>query len=156
MKNKNFLDFGIYKNKKKIVYETLIGDLYDTYMFGRYFNDIYNLDKLLNKKTKFKKNIIHDLKDLKFNLINFLLILNSDKKRFYEFGFTLYEKIFLLNTLTKYLKKINLKKINFFGNDISNKFIFFTKNFYNSFNIKVSKNVNFNHCQNSIFFSKGI
>ena len=157
MKNKNFLDFGIYKNKKKIVYETLIGDLYDTYMFGRYFNDIYNLDKLLNKKTKFKKNIIHDLKDLKFNLINFLLILNSDKKRFYEFGFTLYEKIFFFKYFNKISKKkINLKKINFFGNDISNKFIFFTKNFYNSFNIKVSKNVNFNHCQNSIFFSKGI
>ena len=74
-------------------------------MFGRYFNDIYNLDKLLNKKTKFKKNIIHDLKDLKFNLINFLLILNSDKKDFTNLDLHYMKKFSFLNNLIKYLKK---------------------------------------------------
>jgi len=40
MKNKNiknfFLDFGIQKSGKRKIYETLNGDLYDTYMLGRY------------------------------------------------------------------------------------------------------------------------
>ena len=67
----NFIDFGLKISKKKKIYETLSGDLYDTYMLGRYFKDIYNLDKVIKKRTVFKKNLLHDTKDLKFNFINY-------------------------------------------------------------------------------------
>jgi hypothetical protein len=56
MKNKNiknfFLDFGIQKSGKRKIYETLNGDLYDTYMLGRYFKDIFNLDRVIRRKIK--------------------------------------------------------------------------------------------------------
>ncbi len=154
---KNFLDFGIEKLGKKKIYETLSGDLYDTYMLGRYFKDIFNLNRIINKKIKFHKKTLHDIKDLRFNLINFLLISNSKNYKFYEFGFTLYEKIFyfkFFNSLN--FQKLNLQKINFYGNDISEKFIFFSENFYKNYKIKLSKDIKKNDYSDSIFFSKGV
>ena len=47
---KTFIDFGVIR-KKKNIYQTLNGDLYDTYMLGRYFNDIYNLNKIIVSKS---------------------------------------------------------------------------------------------------------
>lgn len=154
---RNFISFGITKNKKNIAYETLTGNLYDYFMLGRYFKDIYNLDKISNKKIPFKKNLIHDTKDLKFNLINFLLILKFKNKNFYEFGFTIYEKIFYFKFFKFFLQKnINLKKINFYGNEISEKFIFFCKNFYKGYNLKLFRKVKRKYLNNSVFFSKGV
>ena len=153
---KTFIDFGVIRKKKEI-YQTLNGDLYDTYMLGRYFNDIYNLNKIINKKIKFQKNLLHDNKDLKFNLINFLLLLETKKKRFYEFGFTLYEKIFyfkLFNKLSS--QKINLKKQFFLGNEISDQFVFFSENFYKNLKINLSKKIEKKNYSKSIFFSKGV
>ena len=143
--------------KKKKIYETLTGNLYDTYMLGRYFNDIYNLDNIINNKKKFNKNSIHDNKDLKFNLINFLLILRCKKKSFYEFGFTLFEKIFYFKFFNYFFaRKLILKNVKFSGNEISSKFIFFCKNFYKELNINVSKNIKENFYDKSVFFSKGV
>jgi len=153
----NFIDFGVIKSKKKKIYQTLSGKLYDTYMVGRYFNDIYNLDSVIKKKKLFNKNLIHDTKDLKFNLINFLLVLRSKEKKFYEFGFTLYEKIFyfkLFNNLSS--KKIDFKKTRFFGMEISDLMIFFVENFYKNYKVKVSKYVKKNFFSNTVFFSKGV
>ena len=150
----NFIDFGIKKYKKKI-YETLSGDLYDTYMLGRYFKDIYNLDQVTKKRIVFKKNLLHDTKDLKFNFINYLLVLASRKKKFYEFGFTLYEKIFYFNFFNKFFsKKVNLFKIQFNGTEISSQFIFFCQNFYKGLSINVSKNIKKSYFLNSVFFLK--
>ena len=49
MLKNNYLEFGLLSDKKK-AYETLNGDLYDFYMMGRYFSDIFNLDLLVQKK----------------------------------------------------------------------------------------------------------
>ena len=153
----NFIDFGIKSSKKKKIYETLSGDLYDTYMLGRYFKDIYNLDKVVKKRVSFKKNLLHDCKDLKFNFINYLLILRSKKKKFYEFGFTLYEKIFYFAFFNKFFpKKVILKIIQFNGNEISDQFIFFCQNFYKDLSLNVSKNIKKSLFLNSVFFSKGV
>ena len=127
----NFIEFGIKKSKVKKVYEKLSGNLYDTYMLSRYFKDIYNLQKIINKKISFKDKLLHDNKDLKFNLINFILVQKSKKNKFYEFGFTLYEKIFYFKFFNKFfVKKLNIDKIKFFGTEISDQFIFFCQNFY--------------------------
>lgn len=84
---KNFIKFGIQKNNKtQKIYEEIKGNLYDTYMLGRYFEDIYNLSKLEKKKVKFSKNLLHDTKDLKFNLVNYILLLISKKKNFMNFN----------------------------------------------------------------------
>ena len=126
-------------------------------MLGRYFKDIYNLNKVIKKKVKFQKNLLHDNKDLKFNLINFLLLLESKEKKFYEFGFTLYEKIFYFKFFNSFSnKKLILKKLKFFGNDISEKFIFFSENFYKDLKIKLSKDIKKKFFLNAVFFSKGI
>lgn len=153
----NFIDFGIRKSKKKKIYESLSGELYDTYMLGRYFKDIYNLDSVISGKKKFHTNLLHDTKDLKFNLINFLLLLRSKKKKFYEFGFTLYEKIFYFKFFNIFFqKKLTLKKIKFNGNEISDQFIFFCQNFYKDLKIEVSNNIKKISFSNSVFFSKGV
>ena len=155
---KNFIKFGIQKNNKtQKIYEEIKGNLYDTYMLGRYFEDIYNLSKLEKKKVKFSKNLLHDTKDLKFNLVNYILLLISKKKKFYEFGFTLYEKIIFLKFFNNlFNQKFDISKIKFFGNDISDRFIFFTQNFYKDFKISVSKKILFKNYSQSIFFSKGV
>lgn len=153
----NFIDFGIKKSKKKKIYESLTGELYDTYMLGRYFLDIFNLDGVISGNRKFRTNLLHDTKDLKFNLINHLLLLRSKKKKFYEFGFTLYEKIFYFKFFNNFFqKKLILKKIKFNGNEISDQFIFFCQNFYKDLNINVSNNIKKISFSNSVFFSKGV
>ena len=78
---KNFIEFGVKRLNTKKIYETLSGDLYDTYMLGRYFKDIYNLDKLVSNNILFNDSLLHDNKDLKFNLINFLLLIDNKKKK---------------------------------------------------------------------------
>jgi|TARA_B110000003_G_C16497469_1_gene476041 hypothetical protein len=154
---KNFLEFGVKKFGEKKIYETLSGNLYDTYMLGRYFKDIYNLDKLIKNKIKFNKNLLHDTKDLKFNLINFFLLLKNKKNLFYEFGFTLFEKIFYFRFFNNFFsKKLVLKKVKFSGNEISSQFIFFCQNFYKDLNINVTKDINKTFFSNSVFFSKGV
>ena len=70
----NYIEFGKIKNKKKKIYEKKFGNLYDFYMLSRYYEDIYQISK-----NRFDK--IHDSKDLKFNLINFIL-LKLNKKNF--------------------------------------------------------------------------
>ena len=117
VKMKNFIEFGLKKIKKKKVYETLYGNLYDTYMLGRYFKDIYNLNQVVTNKTLFHDKLLHDNKDLKFNLLNYLLLINNKYKNFYEFGFTLYEKIFYFKFFNKFYKnKLDLNKVNYSGN----------------------------------------
>lgn len=154
---KNFLEFGLKKFGKKKIYETLSGNLYDTYMLGRYFKDIYNLNNLANNKIKFSKNLIHDTKDLKFNLVNYLLILRLKEKKFYEFGFTLYEKIFYFKFFNfLFSKKLVLKKIKFSGYEVSDQFIFFCQNFYKDLNVNVTRNLNKFLFSKSVFFSKGV
>lgn len=156
----NYLEFGIFENNKKKKYEVLKGNLYDYYMLSRYFNDIYLANKYnsIDKIHKiFKK--IHDVKDLKFNLISFIL-LSLRPKVFYEFGFSLLEKIayFKLfnNIVPKNLKITRLDKIIYSGNDISNKFIFFSKNFFQNYKLKLTKKLNTKNLKNSVFYSKGV
>ena len=154
----NYLEFGFisHYNKKK-PYELLNGDLYHQYMLGRYFNDIYNLNLLIHKKKKFSSSLFHDNKDLKFNFLNYLLLKLSKKKKFYEFGFTLYEKIYYLKYFdTFFKKKLLINKIDFNGTDISKKFIFFCENFHKNFKINLSSKTRKNLFYNSVFFSKGV
>lgn len=155
---KTFIKFGIQeKNKKQKIFEEKKGNLYETYMLGRYFEDLYNLNRLVNKKVKFSKNLFHDTKDLRFNLINYILLLNSKKKKFYEFGFTIYEKIFYFKFFNNlFNQKLDIYKTEFLGNDISDKFLFFSQNFYKDYKISISKKILLKNYSQSIFFSKGI
>lgn len=158
MPKKNYMEFGslTLKNKKKI-YENITGDLYDSYMLGRYFDDMFNLYKLTKNKIKFSQKFFHDVKDFNFNLINYFLIKLSKTKKFYEFGFTIYEKIYYFKYFNLfYKKKINLKKIKFHGYDISEKFKFFSKNFHKELNILLSNKFKTELFRNTIFFSKGV
>ena len=105
MSLKTYIEFGSFIKKRKKPYQKIFGDLYDTYMLSRYFKDIFNLS-LINKKNyklKFKK--LHHRKDLKFNFINFLFLFNGKTKSFYEFGQTLYERIFFMKAYSIILKK---------------------------------------------------
>lgn len=65
-------------------------------MLLRYFRDIYHIEN--SKKSNLKKLFLlyknlNDLKDVRFNLINTIL-LKLFSNNFYEFGFTLNEKIY--------------------------------------------------------------
>ncbi len=154
---KNFIEFGVKRLNTKKIYETLSGDLYDTYMLGRYFKDIYNLDKLVSNNILFNDSLLHDNKDLKFNLINFLLLIDNKKKKFYEFGFTLYEKIFYFKFFNKFSKKkLNIDKVKYSGNEISDQFIFFCQNFFKNYDLNLSKKVEKKIFKESVFFSKGV
>tara|TARA_B100001057_G_scaffold167422_1_gene168142 strand:- start:5186 stop:6058 length:873 start_codon:yes stop_codon:yes gene_type:complete len=159
MNLKNYIEFGSFKKNKKILYQKLYGNLYDTYMLSRYFKDIYNLHLFCkNKKTLnnlFKS--IHHSKDLRLNFINYLFLKYLDNKKFYEFGQTLYEKIFFMKVFSKiFRRKINLKNIRWYGNDISKMFNFFCLNFHKDLDIDIFIKPNFKKMNNSIFFSKGI
>ena len=154
---RNFIEFGVKRSNTKKIYETLSGDLYDTYMLGRYFKDIYNLDKVVSKKILFNDKLLHDNKDLKFNLINFFLLIDNKKKKFFEFGFTLYEKIFYFKFFNKFSKKkLNIDKVTYAGNEISDQFIFFCQNFFKDYNLNLSKKVKKFFFQDSVFFAKGV
>ena len=159
----NYIEFGIIKENKKKVYETKKGNLYDDYMLSRYFNDIYLLSLYKQKKdivniTKY----IHDKKDLKANIINLILLsIHSNDDKFYEFGFTLLEKIQFFRIIIDLFdfKDVELKKLKFCGCDISEKFIFFANNFYKDYNVSLGKKVCIKGeggLKDSIFFSKGI
>ena len=156
MSLKTYIEFGSFIKKRKKPYQKIFGDLYDTYMLSRYFKDIFNLS-LINKKNyklKFKK--LHHRKDLKFNFINFLLLFNGKTKSFYEFGQTLYERIFFMKAYSIILKKkVNLNII-WAGNDISKMFNFFCNNFLKNYRIKVTKKLNIKLLKNSTFFAKGV
>ncbi len=157
MNNKTYVEFGSIIKGNKNIYQTLKGNVYDTYMMSRYFRDIYFLEKFnkdLNLINLYKS--LHHKKDFKFNLINYIFLKTSKSKKFYEFGQTLFEKIFFIKAFNKILNsKIN-KKIIWCGNDISKFFNFFCKNFYSNFTIKLNEKPNFFQIKKSIFFSKGI
>jgi hypothetical protein len=157
----NYIEFGYYKKNFRKTYEVIKGKLYDDFMLSRYFKDIYHIEIakfLKSRKLIYLSKNLHHKKDIRFNLINSIL-LKSSLNNFYEFGFTLYEKIYYFEFFFKFLNyKIKLKNIEFFGNDISKKFIFFCKNFYNSKKFKIKLYLNFNKkiIKNKVFFSKGI
>ncbi len=154
---KNYLEFGTIQNKKKRIYELKKGFLYDWYMLPRYFNDLYILDKF--SKTKDLKKLstkLHHKEDLKFNFVIFLLLKNSKKKIFYEYGQTLFEKIFFLKLFLNFFNLKPLGDIKWRGNDISKLFNFFCKNFYKDLNVKVFNNFSVENLKNSIFFAKGV
>ena len=154
---KNYLEFGSYIKRKKRRYELKTGDLYDWYMLPRYFNDIYLLDKY--KKTKNPKKLfklLHSKGDLKFNLVNFILIKVSKSKSFYEFGQTLFEKYFFVIFFSNFLKTNFNFKIKWYGNDISELFNFFCKNFYKNLKVQTFKKFNITKINKATFFAKGV
>lgn len=153
----NYLEFGLFTKNKKKVYEFKKGNFYDEYMLSRYFKDMFTVSKYKKGKLNYIIKNLHDKKDLKFNLINLILI-NINKKKFYEFGFTLLEKIFIFIFLSKVFKlnKLNIKKVEFCGNEISEKFIFFAENFFKEYKTSLFKKVNFNKIKKSVFFTKGV
>tara|TARA_B100001057_G_scaffold501302_1_gene623594 strand:+ start:11397 stop:12248 length:852 start_codon:yes stop_codon:yes gene_type:complete len=154
---KNYLEFGSIQNRRKKVYEIKKGFLYDWYMLPRYFNDIYILDKF-SKTKNFKKLSLnlHHKEDLRLNFVIFLLLKISKVKLFYEYGQTLFEKIYFLKIFSNFFKINFLQKIKWRGNDISEIFNFFCKNFYKNLNVKVFNNFSLKHVRNSTFFAKGV
>ena len=96
MSLKTYIEFGSFIKKKKKPYQKIFGDLYDTYMLSRYFKDIFNLSLINKKNYKSKFKNLHHGKDLKFNFINFLFLSYGKPKSVYEFGQTLYERIFFM------------------------------------------------------------
>ena len=154
----NYLEFGSIINNKKKNYEFKKGKLYDDYMLTRYFNDIYLFSRYKNQKDIKKiSRLMHDKKDLKFNFINMVLI-SINKKKFYEFGFTLLEKILLFKLIGNLFNfnGVSLKKIKYCGNDISKKFLFFSNNFFKEYKLSLSKKLNIKDLKNSVFFAKGV
>jgi hypothetical protein len=127
-------------------------------MMARYFKDIFVLYSFKNKKhLRNLYNKLHHKKDIKINFVNYLLIKAANKSKFYEFGQTLFEKIFFLKFLDKMFNlKLNLKKISWVGNDISKMFNFFCFNFYKDLKLKVYEKPHYDSIKNSIFFSKGV
>jgi hypothetical protein len=154
---KNYLEFGIYTNNKKHIYELKTGALYDWYMLPRYFNDIFLLDKYKNTRNINKlSKLLHHKEDLKFNLVNFILLKISKSKSFYEYGQTLFEKIFYINFFSNFLKTKFNYNINWYGNDISELFNFFCNNFYKNLKIKTSKKFDVKKIDKTVFFAKGV
>lgn len=154
---KNYLEFGIFSNGKKKQYELKKGHLYDWYMMPRYFNDIFLLEKYKKtKKIDKLSKLLHHKEDLKFNLVNFILLKISKPKSFYEFGQTLFEKIFFINFFSNFLKtKFNFN-INWYGNDISELFNFFCNNFYKNLKMQTFTKFNIKKINKTVFFSKGV
>ena len=154
---KNYLEFGTYTNNKKCIYELKTGALYDWYMLPRYFNDIFLLDKYKNTRNINKlSKLLHHKEDLKFNLVNFILLKISKSKSFYEYGQTLFEKIFYINFFSNFLKTKFNYNINWYGNDISELFNFFCNNFYKNLKIKTSKKFDVKKIDKTVFFAKGV
>ena len=90
------------KTNNQKIYEELKGDLYDSYMLSRYFEDIYNLNRLLKNKVNFSKNILHDTKDLKFNLVNFLFFQKINKNDFMNLDLQFMRKYFISKFLINF------------------------------------------------------
>jgi len=154
MPRTTYIEFGSIINKKKKIYQELKGDVYDNYMLSRYFNDIFLLNKFNSIKILYKH--LHHKKDFKFNLINLILLKNSMFGKFYEFGQTLFEKVFFMKSFSKILNIKIKKKIKWYGNDVSDLFNFFCNNFFKKKLVKVDKKPMFIHMKNSVFFAKGI
>ena len=154
----NFLTFGTYKKKSKKEYETLYGNLYDEYLLIRYFKDIYNIKCALDNKKKLKSlhQKLHDKKDLKFNLINYILILITKKSIFYEFGSTIFEKIYYFKLFDNILNKKVSNKIKYFGTEVSQKLNFFSINFHQNYKVKILENLNKNIFKSANFYAKGV
>lgn len=154
---KNYLEFGIFSNGKKKRYEIKKGNLYDWYMLPRYFNDIFILDRFKKTKNINKlSKLLHHKEDLKFNLINFILLKISKSKSFYEYGQTLYEKIFFIKFFSNFLKTTFNYNINWYGNDISELFNFFCNNFYKHLKIHTFKKFDIKKVDKTVFFAKGV
>ena len=155
---KTYLEFGnlIKGSKKKyeVLKNTQFFSLYDAYMFSRYFKDIYVLEN--NKSIKQLKKNLHDIKDLKFSFVIYILLISTGIKRYYEFGSTIFERFFYIKFFEKkFLKKTKLKK--YYGNDISKFFNYFSNNFFSKkFNCFASEKFENKYVSESIFFSKGI
>ena len=155
---KTYLEFGNLVKGSKKKYEALKNteflNLYDAYMFSRYFRDIYSLEQSKNLKELSVR--LHDIKDLKFSFIIYLLLLSTKIKRYYEFGSTIFERYFYLKFLEKkFLKKTKINK--YYGNDISKFFNFFSnKIFSKMFNCYASSKFENKLLNKSIFFSKVI
>ena len=155
----NYLNFGIIRKNKKFLYEEIKGNLYDEYMLSRYFKDIFILENFKKKKAEELIDIskaIHHKKDLKFNLINYFLILSNSNLKFYEFGATILEKYFYFKIFDRILKKKISSKILYSGVEISKKFQFFIKFFHNKINHNISRKFKREFVKNSIFYSKGV
>lgn len=154
---KNYIEFGVLHNGQKRKYEIKKGNLYDWYMLPRYFNDIFLLDKYKNTRNINKlSKLLHHKEDLKFNLVNFILLKISKSKSFYEYGQTLFEKIFYINFFSNFLKTKFNYNINWYGNDISELFNFFCNNFYKNLKIKTSKKFDVKKIDKTVFFAKGV
>ena len=98
-------------NNKKRKYESIKGELYDIYMLSRYFRDLYYLNSLKDKKNFISlSKKLHHIADLKFNFVNFSLIKTSNPISFYEFGQTLFEKIYFMKFISKLLNEKNLRE----------------------------------------------
>ena len=155
---KNYLEFGILKGKLRKPYEiqtsTKISDLYDAYMFSRYFNDIFILNT--EKKLPQVAKSLHDSKDLRFSFVIYLLLIVTRANKYYEFGSTIFERYFFI----KFFEKIFFKKakmIKYYGNDISEFFNYFSNSIFKKlFFCKSYKRYNKKSLKSSIFFSKGI
>ena len=154
MKSKTYIEFGTFKRGQKKIYEKLKGDVYDSFMLSRYFNDIFILNK--SKKIDHVSKKLHDKKDLRFNLINYLFLKQSSSKNFYEFGQTLFEKIYYIKYFQKIFNENKIKNIKWYGNDISKLFNFFCDNFHQKEKVRVFDLPKFYYIKNSIFFSKGV
>ena len=126
-------------------------------MLPRYFNDLYVLDKFSKTKNlrKLSENL-HHKDDLKFNFVIFLLLKISKKKLFYEYGQTLFEKIYFIRLFCNFFNFKKLRDVKWRGNDISKVFNFFCKNFYKDTNVKVFSNFSVENVKNSTFFAKGV
>ena len=157
MGKKTYLEFGSLINNKKRKYENIKGELYDIYMLSRYFRDIYYLSSLKNKKNfKSLSKKLHHITDLKFNFVNFSLIKTSNPTSFYEFGQTLFEKIYFMKFISKFLNEKSNLKINWYGNDVSKIFNFFCENFFLDRKVKVFEKPNYKCLKNSVFYAKGV
>lgn len=69
----------------------------------------------------------------------------------------MYEKIFYFKFFNKFSKKkLNIDKVNYTGNEISDQFIFFCQNFFKNYNLNISKKVEKKLFKEFVFFSKGV
>ena len=82
--------------------------------------------------------------------------MESKNFRFYEFGSTIFEKIYYFKLIDKILKRNISKKIEYIGTEPSKKMNFFSKNFHKLNKIKVYENFNKKINVKSSFYSKGV
>ena len=78
----------------------------------------------IKKKLSELNYLLHDIKDLKFSFVIYLILLSTKGKKYYEFGSTIFERYFYIKFFEKkFSRKTNLKK--YYGNDISKFYIFY-------------------------------